>query len=295
MATYVRLWREIINHPVFADAELFKLFSYCLVRANHKPSRVTITCGRQQLMVDVGRGEFITGMKRLAIDFGCPKTTIRRRLKRLQELGCIAFLVDPKLSRIRITNYGIYQPMPQKGGTQSDPKVDPKRGPQTFNGKARGNKLVSDNPPNEVDPKKISKVDTDNKGKQELNLSCPGSAIPDESDSAKPRTSYTPSDFELASWIWDRIVEMQPSRKHPDLPKWANDIRLMRTRDGRTIEGIRNLFAKVQQDSFWCVNILSPSKLREKYDDLSLKFNSDRFNGRSIGQAKAAPVFAVRR
>ena len=50
----------------------------------------------------------------------------------------------------------------------------------------------------------------------------------------------------------------------------------MRERDGRTHEGIRDLFRWANADSFWKTNILSPGKLRKKFDDLLLK---QQFNG----------------
>jgi len=68
--------------------------------------------------------------------------------------------------------------------------------------------------------------------------------------------------------VLERIEQMQPGRKKPDLAKWANSVRLMREQDGRTDDDIRGLFQRVQADDFWRVNILSPDKLRAKWDDL---------------------------
>ena len=78
-------------------------------------------------------------------------------------------------------------------------------------------------------------------------------------------------DFAIARWIWAKIQEMQPNRKPPQLNQWANDIRLMRTQDGRTHEQIRTVFEWAHADPFWKTNILSPGKLRSKFDDLDLK------------------------
>lgn len=61
--------------------------------------------------------------------------------------------------------------------------------------------------------------------------------------------------------------------KEPNWADWANEIRLMCSQDGRTHKQICELFAKANRDPFWCKNILSPSKLREKWDDLTLKLS----------------------
>jgi hypothetical protein len=79
---------------------------------------------------------------------------------------------------------------------------------------------------------------------------------------------------------------MQPSRKLPDLTKWSNTIRLMRDRDGRTDQAIRETFAAANRDDFWRTNILSPDTLRAKFDDLRLRLKLDR-PGRN---GKAVPV-----
>jgi hypothetical protein len=87
------------------------------------------------------------------------------------------------------------------------------------------------------------------------------------------KPAYTPEDLETAKAIWEDIRAMQPDRKPPSLDKWANDVRLMRERDGRTHQEILALFRKANRDEFWRLNILSPAKLREQWDRLTLKLN----------------------
>jgi len=80
----------------------------------------------------------------------------------------------------------------------------------------------------------------------------------------------------VASWMWGLIHDMQPERKPPKLDEWATTVRLMRERDGRSHQDIRDLFARVHADGFWRVNVLSPETLRKKWDDLTLKLSRDR-------------------
>lgn len=88
---------------------------------------------------------------------------------------------------------------------------------------------------------------------------------------------FAPDDMELAEHIWALIDAMQPGRKPPKLDSWANEIRLMRDADKRTHDQIRQLFEWANHDPFWRLNILSPGKLREKFDDLELRrMNSSR-------------------
>jgi phage replication O-like protein O len=78
-------------------------------------------------------------------------------------------------------------------------------------------------------------------------------------------------DHELAEFMHATVTAELTNPKKPNLTAWANDMRLMRTRDGRTVEQIRYLITWVSRDSFWKTNVLCPSKLREKWDQLELK------------------------
>jgi hypothetical protein len=94
----------------------------------------------------------------------------------------------------------------------------------------------------------------------------------------KPKTTYSPEDLSLAQEIFGLIQVLNPTHKQPNFSVWANDVRLMRERDGRTHVEIIDLFRLANADSFWCQNILSPSKLREHWDKLIIRGRS---NGRS--------------
>lgn len=78
-------------------------------------------------------------------------------------------------------------------------------------------------------------------------------------------------DLECAAWIFERVKVINPSARQPNWTEWANDVRLIRQIDGRTHREIAGLFLLAHRDSFWCRNILSPSKLRAKWDDLTIK------------------------
>lgn len=102
--------------------------------------------------------------------------------------------------------------------------------------------------------------------------------------SAKKKIWGSAEDLKCAEWIRSRIVKLYEQAaesdgevarpKEPNWADWANEIRLMSTQDGHTHKQICELFAKANRDPFWCKNILSPSKLREKWDDLTLKLSA---------------------
>ena len=90
---------------------------------------------------------------------------------------------------------------------------------------------------------------------------------------------YTPSgkswgtadDLKAARWIHSLRLTVNASLSEPKWVEWANTIRLMRVQDKRTHFEICDLFKWANKDDFWKDNILSPSSLRRKWDDLTTK------------------------
>lgn len=93
----------------------------------------------------------------------------------------------------------------------------------------------------------------------------------DEGKERRKQRRSTPEDETCARWLYGRILAGSPGHKQPNFDTWADEVRLMRERDGRTHREICELFGWAQDDGFWHANILSPGKLREKWDQLSIK------------------------
>jgi hypothetical protein len=90
---------------------------------------------------------------------------------------------------------------------------------------------------------------------------------------------FSDDDFRLANLLSTLIGENIPNRKPPtprELESWANDCRLMRERDGKTIPEIECLIRFCQDDLFWRNNILSIGKLRDQYTQLVGKMISEK-------------------
>lgn len=78
-------------------------------------------------------------------------------------------------------------------------------------------------------------------------------------------------DLKAAQWIYSQVVIVSPTTKAPNWSTWANDVRLMRQLDGHTHQDICKMFKWANKDSFWCSNVLSPAKLREKWATLVIQ------------------------
>jgi hypothetical protein len=102
------------------------------------------------------------------------------------------------------------------------------------------------------------------------------------SSSNKPKTlnhkslnKFTDEDMKLAQWIFNLIAVLDPGRKKPNFDTWANTVRLMREIDKLTHREVAEVFKWANGDEFWKSNILSVSKLREKFSDLKIKMKNN--------------------
>lgn len=98
--------------------------------------------------------------------------------------------------------------------------------------------------------------------------------VPDEQPS-KPSKPRQPSEaaLQLAFLLRETILQNNPRAKMGDrqVLQWAVEADRMIRLDGRTAEEISEMIRWSQQDPFWSTNIISMGKLREKFDQLTLK------------------------
>ena len=96
----------------------------------------------------------------------------------------------------------------------------------------------------------------------------------------------------LVFLLRDLILQNNPKAKitNSQLKNWYKEVQLMVERDNRTLEEIEFVITKSQNDSFWKGNILSMGKLREKFDQLWIKFKNENigFRGRKLSEADKA-------
>ncbi len=90
---------------------------------------------------------------------------------------------------------------------------------------------------------------------------------------------FTKEDTDMVSLLTSLIQKNNPSweiRGSPD--KWAEDMNKIHRLDGRTYEQIEYMIRWTQKDPFWSQNILSASKLRDKFNDLIPKLKKLKTN-----------------
>ena len=98
---YIKLHRKILDNGVFADAELLKVFVWCILKANTTPN---IVYGRK---VDVG--QFITGRVSAAEELHLKPSTVYKRMQVLKKQGYIDINSSTKNSLVTVVKFKAYQ------------------------------------------------------------------------------------------------------------------------------------------------------------------------------------------
>jgi len=101
------------------------------------------------------------------------------------------------------------------------------------------------------------------------------------------KTFMSDSDeIRLSELLYSLMLKNNPKAKKPNIQSWAKTMDLIIRRDGRTPGEIEKLIRWTQDDDFEMTNVLSPGKLRKRFDQLWLKMEKEKINGSNSNQIK---------
>jgi hypothetical protein len=106
---WIKLHRKSLESRVFSDAALWRLWTWCLLKANHAPG---FFCGEEILP-----GSFATGTRVAGDALGLSPSTVHRGLKRLAEWSMVELKVKRGYTVVTICNYATYQESNQPSET----------------------------------------------------------------------------------------------------------------------------------------------------------------------------------
>jgi len=118
---YIKIWRKIIDSSFFMDSYALHLAIYCLLKANHKETRVIFD--NKEILLK--RGQFITGRYSLSSATGINPSTVRNKLALLKNIGFLDSTSTNKFSIITITKYEDYQNKKNKRTAERTTKGQP--------------------------------------------------------------------------------------------------------------------------------------------------------------------------
>ncbi|WP_339911863.1 hypothetical protein [Symmachiella dynata] len=87
----------------------------------------------------------------------------------------------------------------------------------------------------------------------------------------------------IAERIRDRLMDHPGITPKASVEQWANEIRLLMERDGRSAADVQDLFEWANNDDFWAMVVLSPQALRKNWEKIHVQRKQRQTGGRRIG------------
>ncbi len=244
------VWRKIDDSWVYQNPVVLKVWVECMRVAAHSHRWFDLRVGAGVIQVELQAGQCVFGRRAWGKKLKLEPKKVERIIIALVKHGNLGRKVTHHYSVLTLLQHGVYR----LSKTESDPIVDP----------------ALTQPCPSLDPtlstyKKVETletVETDEKQQQ--------SARADAPPAKQKRTAkFAEGDMDVATWMWGMVDDLGIGAKEPSLEVWANDVRLMRERDKRTDEEIRELFTWANDPGcWWSTRLLSPAKLREKWATL---------------------------
>lgn len=251
MAGWISLHRKIIDNPIYSNAFMLKLWIHCLMKATHTEHNQLV--GNQ--MVKLEKGQFVTGRNSLFEEYnrGAKKDevisdrTLWRWLKNFEEWQMLSIKSTTKYSVVTVVNWNEHQQHDQRVSNSRPASVQ-----QMTNECPSDDQQVSTN-------NNVNNVNNDNK---DTNIK----------PSRQKRVFDKDSDeMKLVEFFVQEIRKNSSDFKTPNLQNWCDEMRKIIELDKRDKSEVSKLIRWVQSDDFEKANVLSPTKLRKRYDALKIK------------------------
>jgi len=120
---YVKVWRKIEDSGLIQLPNTLALFMHLLLNATHKDRKVGTSTG----VIELKRGQYISGRIELAGRLKQTEQQIRTSLKRLEELLIITITSTNKYSIYTIENYSKYQDDQEANNQQTNQQITNKQ------------------------------------------------------------------------------------------------------------------------------------------------------------------------
>ena len=122
MNGYIKLHRKIIYDEIFDNANLLKVWVWCLCKATHRERTVSVGLQTVSLM----QGQFVTGRESAAEELGMKPSTAWRYIKKLEKSGNLDIKSNNKFSLVTVEKWDFYQVQSYAGGQQNGQQMDSK-------------------------------------------------------------------------------------------------------------------------------------------------------------------------
>jgi len=266
---WISLHRKSIESTVFQNPVYWYVWTWCLLKANHKDSKFLFNSKE----VIIKRGQFITGRTKALEEM--PYLTAQRYRTAMGYLKSTSRITTEVTSRFTIVTVCKYDDYQNKNNEVNQQNDDQDNQLLTSSQPATNQLLTTNNNEN-----------NDNNGNK-------------KSMSDVFNTDFIPGNIfdSLAHKLWIQCYNNRAAKniKPTILEKakrkvWANEMRLMIETDGRTEAEITEILSFLKTDDFWPNNIQSPDKLRKQFERLQMEARKTKNKFKENGVAETVEI-----
>ena len=150
---WIKLWRKILDNPIFKDDGLFKCFAYCLLRANHEGKEFYI----RDKVIYCEPGQFVTGRNEANRDLCWKSHRFDSAVDNLRKRKMLDKQTDKLFTKITVLNWPTYQGEVNIDGQDNGQMTDNRR---TSDGQVTDTNKNDKNVKNDKNKESISHSDT---------------------------------------------------------------------------------------------------------------------------------------
>lgn len=223
----------------FKPHEYLKIWLYLIGKANHKGRKYGgYFCDRGQYFCDCeelrNQLKYYIGYRKRTYNDSYMKTLV----KYLRDSHMITTLKQPRGLLITITNYDSYQNLTNYEKSSGESNERTMEAPEELKGITSINKNYK-NEKNDKNSNTIFSEDSD--------------------------------EIRLAGLLYHFLLDRHSGHLKPDIQDWALHIHEMITEDKRDVEDIAFIIEWCQSNDFWKNKVISTEKLRQHFDQLTLR------------------------
>ncbi len=116
--TWIKLYRKLMDSPIFENEKALKIWLWCLLKATHKEREQLV--GQQ--IVNLKKGQFIFGREKASDELKMTESTVYKYIKLLEKLQMISIKSNNKFSVISIEKWENYQDEKQQKNNKKTTK-----------------------------------------------------------------------------------------------------------------------------------------------------------------------------
>ncbi len=116
---YIKLYRKLLENPVFQNSSLLKVFIWCLLKATHKERIQVVGLQKVKLLP----GQFVYGRNKAAEELKLKPSTAHKYMLWLKDDGILNIHGNNRFSLVTVANWELYQVKDDENNSKSDSKI----------------------------------------------------------------------------------------------------------------------------------------------------------------------------